>query len=1100
MCSSMCSCISPLTCSPPTTFVSTEAAGSASGLVRPRAKMLLQESAGPAQKQPKTGEVEDLIDDASSIGEAPSKNDKNPTRDALLVQLGARVRRLEHAAFSTATGAIGKSFQDYLKQRKNDQNKCQELAGPASQALFRKSSRGRPLQVQEYFRSSPLEVAAWVRRLVALPTHEKPSTEQTSRITPALHGNILLPCEDEVAAELEQKLKDAVEEGGTGRGKMRRMKEVMDLSALLRRRESEGAGGELSDALPFGKKAGGVAQLADDADDAFQAVEWALRSKDLQHAIDVCVKMAYQRAQQLRDLAASGWPSAAPPAKSAAVEAGRAADKQYPEAVLIAEVKPFLGPPHLHIARAAFKSLAESDTIRTQVPEAHSLLCKCYEQLILKSGAKALGLMRRRFRLNKVLQGRLHHIAVLGSGSDHAARQEISVAHHMTSYSSCFVARDLPHLDVGRVSAIASGLAAASMGPRVVGCVPAVAVRPPWPRQAGGDARPSGRGSGARGSRQGRVGRFYGSPSRKESPRRGMRSPLEGGSPELWARAAVRRPARHSVFGSAPMLWQHLALLLLTAGGRSRDQRGALRDGEALRGNAAAPQGLAVPGGPPRVRQEPGELRPQAARPQRRAPRRRKADIDPKYLLCGEGDGAFFLGFVTGAAAVHRGDPSGVIGWKVLLAVPEGKRVFADGSRIHSDFPQLCSGDAGGPAALARARPAEVLERCPLLRPAPPQFIAPPPLTHLTVRSQGVLAVQRVASMPEPPPTFALILLAPEHRDQAEMAPRARQARSSLFAYAALAALAAQLLVELHVADFADGEALAAFAVPGAPAVSTQVEAATAGQLTRRAPSAFEMAAGRAAGGATARAAAAPAVSVVSKVVNAMGAGAVASVIQAALSAVGEPIVNRVLVKRMKIMEAINDVSAAQMLNFFKTTLATNFLKFPFFEAINAFCGAFPISPTYRGIFTGFVFTTATLPVTNYRYRKSMELEVNWGNIYEAYPPTVIRDIVYGIARNYCTIGVLALNSTWTAASPEVLFIVVILGCLISAPFNEWRGFLLQSKGQELTFKEFFKPSNFVRSTSLGAIKQGLALALGYWAAPPATKFVKGLIMAAKGA
>eukprot|EP00415_Alexandrium_ostenfeldii_P001111 UN1111 len=225
-----------------------------------------------------------------------------------------------------------------------------------------------------------------------------------------------------------------------------------------------------------------------------------------------------------------------------------------------------------------------------------------------------------------------------------------------------------------------------------------------------------------------------------------------------------------------------------------------------------------------------------------------------------------------------------------------------------------------------------------------------------------------------------------------------------------------------------------------------------------------------------------------------MGAGAVASVIQAALSAVGEPIVNRVLVKRMKVMEAINDVSPKMMLNFFKTTLTTNFLKFPFFEAINAFCAAMPIAPSVRGLFTGFVFTSATLPVTNYRYRKSMELPVNWGNIYEAYLPTVIRDIVYGIARNYCTIWLLEACPQWTVASPQTLFIVVILGCLISAPFNEWRGYLLQSKGQELTFKEFFKPSNFVRSTSLGAIKQGLALAVGYWCAPPVGRFFNGLL------
>merc|ERR1719428_2213324 len=249
---------------------------------------------------------------------------------------------------------------------------------------------------------------------------------------------------------------------------------------------------------------------------------------------------------------------------------------------------------------------------------------------------------------------------------------------------------------------------------------------------------------------------------------------------------------------------------------------------------------------------------------------------------------------------------------------------------------------------------------------------------------------------------------------------------------------------------------------------------------------------------ATATRAAPAAAGVTAKVINAMGAGAVASVIQAALSAVGEPIVNRVLVKRMKIMEAVRDVSPMQMLNFFKTTLTTNFLKFPFFEAINMFCSCFPFSGVLRGIFTGFVFTTITLPVTNFRYRKSMELPVNWNNIYEAYIPTVIRDIVYGIARNYCTIGLLALKPGWSIADPQVLFIVVILGCLISAPFNEWRGYLLRSKGQELSFNEFFKPSNFVRSTSLGAIKQGLALAVGYWAAPPATKAVHGLIASLK--
>eukprot|EP00420_Gonyaulax_spinifera_P035490 CAMPEP_0197889244 /NCGR_PEP_ID=MMETSP1439-20131203/23989_1 /TAXON_ID=66791 /ORGANISM="Gonyaulax spinifera, Strain CCMP409" /LENGTH=338 /DNA_ID=CAMNT_0043509209 /DNA_START=62 /DNA_END=1078 /DNA_ORIENTATION=- len=331
------------------------------------------------------------------------------------------------------------------------------------------------------------------------------------------------------------------------------------------------------------------------------------------------------------------------------------------------------------------------------------------------------------------------------------------------------------------------------------------------------------------------------------------------------------------------------------------------------------------------------------------------------------------------------------------------------------------------------------------------------------------------------------------------------QGRSArrLFAYVALAALAAQLVADVD--SFGpEGYDGIAFAAPAAPANGAGVDI-TATRHSSELGSAWEASSplrggqGHSrAGSRTARPAAAAAAGVGAKVINAMGAGAVASVIQAALSAVGEPIVNRVLVKRMKIKDAINDVSPKMMLNFFKTTLATNFLKFPFFEAINAFCAAMPIPASVRGLVTGFVFTTATLPVTNYRYRKSMDLDVNWANIYEAYLPTVIRDIVYGIARNYCTIGLLNAVPQWTISSPQTLFIVVILGCLISAPFNEWRGYLLQSKGQELTFSEFFKPSNFVRSTSLGAIKQGLALAMGYWCAPPATKFVQGIFASFK--
>eukprot|EP00929_Paragymnodinium_shiwhaense_P027696 TRINITY_DN161_c0_g2_i1.p1 TRINITY_DN161_c0_g2~~TRINITY_DN161_c0_g2_i1.p1 ORF type:complete len:362 (+),score=79.63 TRINITY_DN161_c0_g2_i1:77-1087(+) len=333
--------------------------------------------------------------------------------------------------------------------------------------------------------------------------------------------------------------------------------------------------------------------------------------------------------------------------------------------------------------------------------------------------------------------------------------------------------------------------------------------------------------------------------------------------------------------------------------------------------------------------------------------------------------------------------------------------------------------------------------------------------------------------------------------------PSARATRRSrnCFTSVTLAVLACYLLADLQASDLLDADYLAAFTAPGASSylshsLSTGVSSDAAESprwgVQRTTPVSSKEP-------RTARPAAAVSFAeMYLRCVNAMGAGAVASVIQAALSAVGEPIVNRVLVKRMTIKEAVNDVSFGQMLNFFKTTLSTNFLKFPFFEVITAICFCLPLPNAVRGIATGFVFTTLTLPVTNYRYRKSMELPVEWNNIYEAYLPTVIRDMAYGVARNYLTAFTIGLYPSLNSGSPSLLFPVVIGACLLSAPFNEWRGYLLQSKGKKLSFEEFFKPSNFVRSTSLGAIKQGVALAIGYWCAPPVRAFVSNLMASFK--
>ncbi len=70
---------------------------------------------------------------------------------------------------------------------------------------------------------------------------------------------------------------------------------------------------------------------------------------------------------------------------------------------------------------------------------------------------------------------------------------------------------------------------------------------------------------------------------------------------------------------------------------------------------------------------------------------------------------------------------------------------------------------------------------------------------------------------------------------------------------------------------------------------------------------------------------------VVSRVIGAASQGAVGAVVGALLSAVTEPVVNRVLVKRIPLNEAIWEIKVEDIMKFFETTLPTNFIKFPFY-------------------------------------------------------------------------------------------------------------------------------------------------------------------------
>ena len=136
------------------------------------------------------------------------------------------------------------------------------------------------------------------------------------------------------------------------------------------------------------------------------------------------------------------------------------------------------------------------------------------------------------------------------------------------------------------------------------------------------------------------------------------------------------------------------------------------------------------------------------------------------------------------------------------------------------------------------------------------------------------------------------------------------------------------------------------------------------------------------------------------RVIGAASQGAVGAVVAASLSAVTEPLVNNMLVNRATLGQAIKELDPNNIRKYLNTTLSTNFIKFPFFEATNIIMQGVDLPPTARGAALGSVFCTITLPITNYRFRKSMNMPVTASNLYQAYPPTVLRDIIYGIARN----------------------------------------------------------------------------------------------------
>lgn len=230
------------------------------------------------------------------------------------------------------------------------------------------------------------------------------------------------------------------------------------------------------------------------------------------------------------------------------------------------------------------------------------------------------------------------------------------------------------------------------------------------------------------------------------------------------------------------------------------------------------------------------------------------------------------------------------------------------------------------------------------------------------------------------------------------------------------------------------------------------------------------------------------------KVIGAASQGAVGAFVGASLSAVTEPVVNKVLVERKSLPQALQEHSLQAIQKFFSTTITTNFIKFPFFEVVNMIMNTVDLPGSVRGTVTGIVFTSATLPITNYRFKKSMNIPVGGiGGLYQAYLPTVGRDILYGIARNKMMSLIISRNPDvmkTPAGGAKAMFLTVLFSCVVSAPGNELRGYMLQPKGREKPFFEFFDPLKTVRSTTIGGLIMATSLASGALATPYVQRIV----------
>merc|ERR1712070_1287646 len=80
----------------------------------------------------------------------------------------------------------------------------------------------------------------------------------------------------------------------------------------------------------------------------------------------------------------------------------------------------------------------------------------------------------------------------------------------------------------------------------------------------------------------------------------------------------------------------------------------------------------------------------------------------------------------------------------------------------------------------------------------------------------------------------------------------------------------------------------------------------------------------------------------------------------------------------------------------------------------------------------------------------------------------------------------------------RAMFATVLFSCVVSAPGNEYRGFVLQPKGKEKPFFEFFDPVKTARSTLIGGLIMSTSLGVGAFSTPFVEAFVGRMREASK--